>query len=742
MDEYQKDLQEETNYLEKIVMFIKNELEIKDTSLTEKKKELIAARKDMWENTVHYTNDFARLTEINQYLAEVNIQAAIYSKDYKHLNKYKNIIGTPYFGRFDFLEDGTENSEKFYIGLYSVIDSNTHDIYIYDWRAPISSIFYQYELGRAEFKAPSGIITGNVELKRQYKIQDSKLKYFFDSNIRINDEILQEVLSHNASSKMRNIVETIQKEQDIIIRDIDNELLMVQGVAGSGKTSIALHRIAFLLYEGLNTNLSSNNVIIISPNAVFSKYISTVLPGLGEENVEQTTFDDISAKVFGNRFLIETKDIQLESIINFGETRVGKDKRTSMDFKGSKIFVNILNSFIRQYEHNMIPFEDVYFKGKLLATKQQLKNRFLNNKILPMVKQLKRLEQMLLDKLHPLQKERLKKIEEVVQQSEGRDLEIKSFSRLLSIKEAKIFLNRLHRFTEVDYLYLYEKLFNDKELLFRMAQGQELPDNIEKIIETTRERLRKRELCYEDLAPLLYIKLKIEGNEMFTNIKQVVIDEAQDYNSMQYEVFKLLFNDAQYTVLGDINQTIGKLTNPNLYDDIIETLNKQKYTKLILNKGYRSSYEISAFAQKLLDSKQDFLAFERHEIEPTVTKIASTDLIDQKIINDINKFTDEGFQSIAIICKTQKEATNAHANLKSTLNITLIQPHTGNIEKGVSVIPSYMAKGLEFDVVIIYNANKNNYFNVLDKNLLYVACTRALHRLVIYHTDVKSPFLP
>ncbi|MFA5881572.1 MAG: UvrD-helicase domain-containing protein [Eubacteriales bacterium] len=740
MTSYQQNLHEETAYLKKTVAFIRRALETEADDLLVKKARLIAARKDMWENTVHFSTDFARLTEMNQYLAEVNSLTASYGNTRKQVERYKRALGSPYFGRFDFAEDGSDRREKIYVGLYNMMDSQTHDIYVYDWRAPISSIYYRYELGPAAYTAPSGVITGDVVLKRQYKIRDSQLKYFFDSSLTINDEILQEILSGSASPKMRNIVETIQKEQDMIIRDTDNELLIVQGVAGSGKTSVALHRVAYLLYKGLDSKISSNNVMIISPNTVFSKYISSVLPDLGEENVEQTTFNDIVADALSDRFMVETREMHLESVINSRDE--GDIRRPGLDFKGSRAFLQILGRLLFHYEHRLIPFADIYFNGILIETGQQLKNRFLNNKIgIPMAKQLQRLEHVIMEKVHPVRKKRLRRLEKIVANSDGHDLEIKSFSRLLSMKETKRFMERLHRFTKVDYFEVYKMLFDRPDLLFKLAQGLELPEDIEQIISTTKQSLQEGMIYYEDCVPLLYLMLKIEGSDLFSEIRQVVIDEAQDYSPMHYEVFKLLFKDAKYTVLGDIHQTIEKEADASLYDDISEILNKRKTIKLFLNKGYRSSYEINSFTQKLLGQSQDFVPFERHEKEPLVEYKETPSLIDEAIIRDTACFAEQGYESIAVICKTQQEAEAAHSRLNDSIKIKLVRPRDGVIEKGTMVIPSYLAKGLEFDVVIVYGADKTAYSTDYDRQLLYTACTRALHRLVIYHTGEKSPFI-
>jgi len=741
MDSYKESHQEEIEYLSNTIAFINEEMEKEKIDLLEKKSDLIAARKDMYENTVHISSDFESLVDMNLYHSQINNQISNYNINSQRIKKLNKMISSPYFGRFDFIEKGSSEKEKIYIGLYNLMDRNTGQVYVYDWRAPISSIFYRYELGEAMYDTPLGISRGDVSLKRQYQIRNSKLKYFFDCSVRITDEILQEVLSHNTSAKMKNIIETIQKEQDVIIRDREHELLIVQGVAGSGKTSIALHRIAFLLYEGLNSNLQSNNVIIISPNAVFSHYISSVLPELGEENVRQSIFDDLVLDAFKGRFGEETRDMQLETLIYSRTKTLGDQRRQSIDFKGSRIFKQILDRLLWHYGHRLIVFEDVYYNGTIIATRQQLKNRFLHNEIgIPMAKQLKIIEKTLLEKVHPLQRNRLKRLEKIVEKSEGHEFEIKSFSRLLAIKQAKAFRERIQRFTNVDYRQLYEVLFNNHGLLVKLSQGLELPENIEEIVTATQQYLRKGQVHYEDYAPLLYLKLKIEGNDLFSEIKHVVIDEAQDYSPLQYEVFKLLYKNATYTVLGDIQQTIEKAIDRSLYDDISEILDKRKTVKLSLDKGYRSTREINTFTQKLLDegAKQNYCSIERHGEEPLVLHQETSESMDEAIIGDIANYTELGYESIAVICKTQDQAEKVYCRLKESVQITLIKPRGGEVIKGALVIPSYMAKGLEFDVVIVYDANKENYSSDFDRKLLYIACTRALHRLVIYYKGDRS----
>ena len=742
MSEYITQQQEEQDYLKQTLELIQKELKNSTDGMEERKINLIATRKEMWENSGHSSNDFTQLTEMNQQLWEVNNQTGTYINAVKRVHKLERMKDSPYFGRFDFQEKGYDDTEKIYIGISNLMDSNTQDIFVYDWRASISSIFYQHEIGKAEYSAPRGTISGEVFLKRQFKIQNAELKYFLDCSIKIDDEMLQEILSHNSSSSMKSIVETIQKEQDMIIRDTQNELLIVQGVAGSGKTSIALHRIAYLLYVGLNTGLNSKNFIILSPNAVFSKYISNVLPELGEDEINQTTFEDIVRDTLKERILSESRTEQLEAVIGAQKESDAAFKKESMEFKGSKQFVQLIDRYLEYYQKNIIEFQDVYYHGRMIETKQGLKNFFLNNKTdVPIAKKLNRIETMIFDRIRPFQRERLPVIQKLVVKMGGHELEIKSFSRFLELKRFKSLSKSIRKFTKIDFLNVYYSLFSQKGLLKKLSNELELPECIDEIIEKTKQDIENGRISFEDCGPLLYLKLKLEGNNIFQDIKNIVIDEAQDYYPMQYEVIKLLFHHARFTVLGDINQEMEKNQGQSVYDSIIEILGKKKSVKLSLNKSYRSSYEISKFNQKLLGGEQRIIPFERHEEEPIIVEKDTKELLDEAIIEDIDNYKKQGYQSIAIVCKNQREAEALYKRLIIQEDIKIINSRTEEVEKGVSIIPTYMAKGLEFDVVMVYDVSKENYNSQLDKRLLYIACTRALHRLSLYYFGEKCSFI-
>ncbi|HWJ02412.1 MAG TPA: ATP-binding domain-containing protein, partial [Verrucomicrobiae bacterium] len=462
----------------------------------------------------------------------------------------------------------------------------------------------------------------------------------------------------------------------------------------------------------------------------------------GEVNVPQTTFEEIVLKHFGETQNPEGRNAQLESLVATPPGPEKDLKRQAIEFKGSRPFIQILDRLIAHYGRHLIPFQDVYFNGVVLATRQELKSRFLRNEIgIPMAKQLKKIESTVLEKVHPLQRERVLKLEKIVQKSEGHELEIKSYSRLLAMKEAKKFLQRIREFTTVDYKTLYETLFADRELFGKLSHGLELPPEIEEIISTTYAAIKAGKIAHEDCAPLLYLQLRVNGSDAFPEIKQVIIDEAQDYYPLHYEIFKLLFRDARYTVLGDINQAIEKNAGVSLYDEIIQIFAKDKALKLFLTKSYRCSYEIGEFTQRLMDLEQTVTPVPRHGAEPVIVAKAGRDELDQAVAQTIAQYLGEGYESVAVICKTQREAEALFRRLSKLTKVKLVSGQDTAIDKGVLVISAYMAKGLEFDAVLVYGASAENYSDQFDRKLLYTACTRALHRLALFYTGTISPWL-
>lgn len=734
---------EEEKYLEEIINLIKLQLSFSNDKLEEQRSDLILFRKEMWENTTHSSADFDKLSDLNQYLSALQSQTFSYTELAKRIAKYEKMIDSPYFARIDFTEEGYDDTEKIYIGLFSLVDEKTHDIKVYDWRAPISSLYYRYEIGKVKYSAPGGIIKGDVSLKRQYKINRGKIDYFIDVSVNIIDDMLMEALSKNMTSKMKTIVETIQKQQDIIIRDMENDLLIVQGIAGSGKSSVALHRIAYLLYQNLNIKLSSKNILIISPNQIFAQYISNVLPELGEEKIQDVTFENIFYTLFENKASLRSRSENFEYIISCKNNEEKQFLRSIDEFKGSLTFIEIINRFIKYYEKKLIPFEDIYFNGATIEKKELLKSLVLSNKLkMPTNKKLKIIEGRILDKIRDKKVERREKIERAISNLNNHEFEVASFTRVLSAKETSNIINKLHNFTEVKAIDVYKKLFSNKTIFKNISKGLVLPHNIDKIIDYTNKSLDDIfNIPYSDGIALLYLKLSIDGSDLFKNIKHTVVDEAQDYYHIHYSILKMIFKESKFTVVGDVNQTLEKNSDLSFYDEITKIFGFQKSNKIVLNKSYRSSYEISKFSEKLLSNKSTADYFKRDEEEVELIKCVSKEQILENIALQINKYKAENFKSIAVVCKNRKKSREVYETLTTKVSVKLIDLGGEKNISGTSIIPVYLAKGLEFDCVIVYEADDSNFNTEYDKKLLYISCTRALHRLSLMYSGKLSRFL-
>lgn len=742
MSKHDEDLSMETLYLEQTIAVVKNKLEEEQASITEKTKKLIASRRDMYENTAHSSNDFDKLTEIVQHLSSLEIETYDYQVTSQKIKKFQVLLNSPYFARIDFVEEGFDK-ESIYIGLGNVTDNKTYSTYVYDWRAPISSIFYRYELGKVSYQAPASIVNGEVTLKRQYEIKDGKVQYFFESSVSVLDDILKRALAGNASAKMKTIVETIQREQDIIIRDIENDVVIVQGVAGSGKTSLALHRLAFLMYQGVTEKIGSNNIVLISPSFIFGQYISNVLPELGEENIATLTFENLFATIFESNIEVVSRNSLLEEIIAIDNPEKKEFLKSSIDFKLSKTFLMLIERFIWHFEHQMIEFKDIHFDGVCVADRYQLKADLLNKqkRFISVEKRLKQIETRIMNTLKELRKDRLIKLEKFVYEETEHTLDSKAFARLLVAKQSAALRKSIYKFTRIDYLSVYKTLFNDKALFYRLAKGSDLPSNIEQILADTNKNLQADKLRYEDAIALMCFIIKIKGYSLFSHIKQIVVDEAQDYYPMHFEILKMLFPNAKYTIVGDINQTIEKQADLSIYDDIKSILNKLETTTIVMNKSFRSSYEINTFSTKFIDDDTIIESFDRHGSVPEIVYKPSEDELDDSIIQDIIQSQNSGYLSIGIICKSMKQAKELYSRIKSRVTVELINEDTSNAISGVLIIPVHMAKGLEFDAVLIYETDEKNYRDADDKRLMYIACTRALHKLSLYYTGDISRFL-
>ena len=685
-----------------------------------KKSEIIEAKKDVRENTEHgitslYTSDgFEALVELSQYINPVTDKIIDYEEEEHKILLLEKMIKSPYFARIDFKFDDEDEFEKIYIGRSSLRKNSYQEMYVYDWRSPIASVFYRFMTGEAFYDAPCGRVTGELNLKRQYEIKNGILEYFFDSDVQIVDEFLRQLLSQNTTAKMKAIVETIQHEQDVVIRDMENDLLMVQGVAGSGKTSIALHRAAYLMYQGLQTKLSANNIMIISPNSIFEQYISNVLPELGEDNVISSVFEDILSELLNGRKIQSRNDFLENLIVN---SKYKEISRNSIEFKTSSFFREILDQFLIDIPRQWIEFEDVYYEGKCVVSGQILKDKILGRPETPLGIKLEQLEDYILEQIFGTGKGRGHK------------------------EEKNLIKQEIQKFIKIDIVELYKILFSNEAYFYSLLQNSNPSQNIKNIWKYTKENLEADSLYYDDAIAIAYLYLKIYGTNKYKNIKQVVIDEAQDYYPLQYEIFNLVFSNAKFTILGDMKQTLAKKEDISFYEQIQKILNKKKSSLIMLDKSFRCTNEILNFSLKFIEKSSQIKSFNRNGDSPKVYIADNSEIFIDEIVKEIKLCQEKGFQSICLICKTEKNSTYLFNKIKHKLDIQLIKNGSASDLQGVFILPVYMSKGLEFDTVLICDADSQNYHDEDDKNLLYVACTRALHKLSLFCENEVSPLI-
>ena len=669
----------EEKHLDDTIKIIRGKISDLGQELYDKEEKVLEFKELIWDSK--HDMDPA---EMRFMMAQSDAEVIRMQRKGKYFQSLFRIQNKPYFGMIKFKDDDTKTEEEIYIGITHVEENMKY--YVHDWRSPICSLFYDYETGRASYTSPDGIINGNLNVKRQYTIEDGKLKGIFDTSINIQDEVLQQVLSEDSNDKMKNIVNTIQQEQNKVIRNIEDKTLIVQGIAGSGKTSVALHRIAFLLYK--IKNLSSNNVLIFSPNSIFSEYISNVLPELGEDNTLQTTFTK-----FMESNLFEYRHV--EEFTKFIE-RFYKNKNIDKElitFKQSDNIINIIDEYIKNY------VKDTYFIADLdtrdfTYTKDEL-NYFLHERynhmkfyeILPLI------ATKICDTYYNGKKTNHKKL-------------VSQLTKLLNQPK--------------DIKTIYKNFYTSK--YFKMAYKRPISEA------EINSWLKSKTLNYEDACIMIYMKGLLEGFEYKALIKQVVIDEAQDYNKLQYRIIREIFKRSGFTILGDVNQTINPYYKYKSLEDLEEIFNEDtKY--LELTKTYRSSEEIIDYTNKILGLKY-VTAIRKSNNHPVLKRDSSN--LKENLINDINTLKKE-YKSIAIITKTDEEAEKIYGLLKDKLNnISLLSSNTEKFNRDLIVVPAYTAKGLEFDSVIIYTDENNRYLET-EKYLYYVACTRAQHQLIIYN---------
>ena len=704
----------------------------------EEKKKLAQARENLIENQPASAGDPDNQNDTSHYLTELENQLAVYQLYQERLERYSRLQDSPYFGRVDFAEDGYP-AESFYIGRQGLRDPKTYQIQICDWRTPLASLFYQGLPGRASYSSPSGEISGRLLLKRQYEIRRGELKYFFDTDLHIKDEILKSVLSQNASPKMKAIVETLQEAQDRLIRSREHKLLLIQGSAGSGKTSLALHRAAWLMYQELQDALKAAEIIIISPNHLFSKYIDRVLPELGEENIASLTFEDVFSANLQRHLPLESRTRQLDRLLELQKEEDFLLERAEIAFKSSAAFACILRRLASYYQRRLKKLPEFYYHGISIATSQELREELLRDRAgIPMVKRLEQMRARLSQKIYQLRKARLPELELFVSDYPDHQLEIPSFARLLSMKRTAYLNRQLEELTEVDVIGLYRRLFRDRALFHSLSRGLVLPECLDRLW----EHCSQAELGYKDAPAVTYLRLLLEGSADYPQYRQVIVDEAQDYGPLHFLLLKKWFPRAEFTVLGDVQQSLMQDKSLDFFKEIAASLGEPAAPLAVLRETYRSTAEISEFCRRLAAQPELLVPFDRQGPKPALLKGKDPREMAELLLEQLRAWRAEGFGSIAVITKTSTAAEALYRELAGRAALQLVR-EADKADLGRSLLlPISLAKGLEFDAVLLWDTGAAVYRWPAQRNLLYVAASRALHRLALVYEGELTPLLP
>lgn len=764
------EFQQEQQRLDIVMETISEQLSKLEKETLQRKNEVVNIRKHFWDeikvNMDTFDDYLETIIGLRQETQALSVSQSTHKHASKRLSTLRRMQKVPYFGRIDFLEEGMSVKEQVYIGISSLMDKSGEDFLIYDWRSPISSVYYDYMPGPAQYTTPEGIIYGELEKKWQYLIREGVLQSMFDTSLTIGDEILQQVLGQGTNKHMQSIVATIQQEQNRIIRHDQGRLLIVHGAAGSGKTSAALQRIAYLLYK-YRDRLNADQIILFSPNAMFNSYVSNVLPELGEENMQQVTFQEYLHHRLSKEFEVENPYEQLEYVLTEAHTPAHSIRVANIRFKASTRFFEVIKAYRKSLEFNGMIFKDIHFRGQPILTAQQIGEQFYRNDtslnfhnrlekltewILKKVKETEKVEwkkEWVQEEIELLSNEEYHKARVYLAKKQGfaretiadYEMEPHKLARLIVSKKLKTLRKRIRALQFIDIKEIYKQLFIEPEQIKQWVDG-ETPVEWEAICQATREMLDEDKLYYEDATPFLLMKELIQGFQTNSAIKHILVDEAQDYSPFQFEFLKRLFPFARMTVLGDFNQAIFAHASEIIDFNMLSSLYGPDETEVItMTRSYRSTKPIIEFTRKLVPNGERIMPFERDGALPVLTQLSDRAALHLAITTKVAALRQDGYNSIAIICKTAEESKHAFEALSDIEDVKLIKYGSPEYEQGVVIIPSYLSKGIEFEAVIIYDASEHIYGDDSLRRVFYTACTRAMHYLQLYSVGEPSPLL-
>ncbi|EOU1775404.1 AAA family ATPase [Clostridium perfringens] len=649
-----------------------------------------------------YKDDEDKLIEYFDHERYVKEQA--FTTIDKKLKELTILKESPYFGRVTFNDLEFDQKDTLYVGRFGVTPEGSYEPVIVDWRAPVASLFYHGSLGEASYTSPDGPIKCDIEGRRQIIVKKGELKGVFDSAIDVKDDILQMVLSNNSSDKLKDVIMTIQQEQDEIIRKERTSNIVVNGVAGSGKTTIALHRVAYLLYNYRKE--LEDKVLILGPNGIFMEYISQVLPSLGEVGVKQETFASFALKEMDSELYIMSFDKYLEKILS-------EDKEFIEDakYKNSYEIIKDLDNIVKEMDKDYFHVEDVKYFGDLVISKEEIEEMFNKHyEYMPLFRRSEKIKRIILSKIKDKRDEKVWELNE----------ELRKEKEKLTPEELLIEENNLEFRRKLRIREIVKEVMDSRAKLDSWISREDVLDIYDRF------NGNKKEYTINDLAPILYLAIKLEGKKATKDYRHVVIDEAQDYSPLQFKVVRELTGTKYFTVVGDVNQRLIKYSDlapmmelGKIFDDV----NPEIYN---LNKSYRSTYEIMEYANKYLDEDR-IIPIVRHGKPVEEIEFHNNEELSESIIESLKEFSNEGLESIAIITRDKEELEKVYNLISNKVHLVKFDNEDVLYKGGNVIIPSYFAKGLEFDGVIIVDNGSSKDEN--EDLIKYIMSTRALHRL-------------
>ncbi|EJT5937854.1 TPA: AAA family ATPase [Clostridium perfringens] len=649
-----------------------------------------------------YKDDEDKLIEYFDHERYVKEQA--FTTIDKKLKELTILKESPYFGRVTFNDLEFDQKDTLYVGRFGVTPEGSYEPVIVDWRAPVASLFYHGSLGEASYTSPDGPIKCDIEGRRQIIVKKGELKGVFDSAIDVKDDILQMVLSNNSSDKLKDVIMTIQQEQDEIIRKERTSNIVVNGVAGSGKTTIALHRVAYLLYNYRKE--LEDKVLILGPNGIFMEYISQVLPSLGEVGVKQETFASFALKEMDSELYIMSFDKYLEKILSEDIEFIEDAK-----YKNSYEIIEDLDNLVKEMDKDYFHVEDVKYFGDLVISKEEIEEMFNKHyEYMPLFRRSEKIKRIILSKIKDKRDEKVWELNE----------ELRKEKEKLTPEELLIEENNLEFRRKLRIREIVKEVMDSRAKLDSWISREDVLDIYDRF------NGNKKEYTINDLAPILYLAIKLEGKKATKDYRHVVIDEAQDYSPLQFKVVRELTGTKYFTVVGDVNQRLIKYSDlapmmelGKIFDDV----NPDIYN---LNKSYRSTYEIMEYANKYLDEDR-IIPIVRHGKPVEEIEFHNDEELSESIIESLKEFSNEGLESIAIITRDKEELEKVYNLISNKVHLVKFDNEDVLYKGGNVIIPSYFAKGLEFDGVIIVD---NGSLKDENEDLIkYIMSTRALHRL-------------